>query len=97
VNRRGDLATDHFTLSDFKLAGKEKIGERNTQVIQYTVKWKGKSKNPTSRKMWLDARTNLPVKLAITGGASDISDITESYREFAIDAKVNPKLLQLRK
>src|SRR5439155_12342614 len=35
------LDPDQFTLSDFKLAGKETIGARTTQVIQYTAREKG--------------------------------------------------------
>ncbi len=70
MDQRGDRGPDLFKLADFKLAGKEKIGERNTQVIQYTVTVKG-AKDPLSMKMWLDAETKLPVQLAITGGKSD--------------------------
>jgi len=99
VDQRSDFAADSFELSDFKLAGKEKIGEQNTQVIQYTItaKEKGKDKAPTalSMKVWLDAKTNLPVKMAVTGGRSGITEFTETNSEFIIDAKVNVKLFEL--
>ena len=101
MNRRGELPANLFKLSDFKLAGKEKIGERNTQVIQFTttVKEKGKDKDPNvlSMKLWIDAKTNLPVRLAMTGGGSDITDITETYSEFTIDGKVDAKSFELPK
>ncbi len=97
MDQRSKLAADHFVMSDFKLAGEEKIGERNTQVIQYTITAKGKNPNVLSMKVWLDAKTNLPVKLAMTGGSSDITDITETYSEFTIDAKVDAKLFELPK
>src|SRR5262249_5401325 len=93
---RSDRAPDLYKLSDFKLAGQEKVGERNTQVLQYTVTVKD-VKDPLSMKMWLDAETNLPVRLAITGGKSDWTDITETYGEFTIDAKVDAKLFELPK
>ncbi len=35
--------------------------------------------------------------LALTGGGSDITDIMESYSEFAIDAKVDAKSFELPK
>jgi hypothetical protein len=96
MRRSGELTPDAFQLSDFKLAGPEKIGERNTRVIQYTFKEKG-AKDSLSVKMWLDAETNLPIKLAVTGGKSDWADITEAYSEFTIDAKVDAKLFELLK
>jgi hypothetical protein len=97
MDRRGDRPADLFQLSDFKLAGEEKVGERNTKVIQYTVKVKGKDSNAPSVKLWLGAKTNLPVKLVLTGGGSDISDITETYREFTIDGQVDAKSFELPK
>jgi outer membrane lipoprotein-sorting protein len=97
MDQRSKLAADNFVLSDFKLAGEEKIGERNTQVIQYTITAKGKNPNVLSMKVWLDAKTKLPVRLAMTGGKSDITDITETYSEFTIDAKVDAKLFELPK
>jgi outer membrane lipoprotein-sorting protein len=97
MDKRGDRSADLFEPSDFKLAGEAKVGEQDTKVIQYTVKVKGKDGNAPSVKLWLDAKTNLPVKLALTGGGSDITDITETYSEFSIDAKVDAKLFELPK
>ncbi len=62
-----------------------------------TVKVKGKDATALSVKVWLDAKTNLPVKLVLTGGGSDITDITETYSEFTIDAKVDGKSFELPK
>jgi outer membrane lipoprotein-sorting protein len=96
MDRRGGRAPDLCQMSDFKLAGKEKIGGRNTRVIQYTVTVTVKDyKDPLSMKMkmWLDAETNLPVKLAMTGAKSDltdVTDVTETYSEFTVNAKVRP-------
>ena len=65
---------------------KERVGERDTQAIQYTVK--EKAKDPSfpakkldvlSMKVWLDTTTNLPVKLAMTGGDSHFNAITETH------------------
>ena len=62
-------------------------------MIQYTVTEKGGG--TSSVKMWLDAKTSLPVKLAMTGLQAGINDITETYSEFTIDAKVDAKLFKL--
>ena len=76
--------------------GKEKVGERDTRVIQYTLTAKG-GEDPLSVKLWLDAETNLPVKLAVTGGKSDWKDLTETYGEFTIEPKVDAKSFELPK
>jgi outer membrane lipoprotein-sorting protein len=104
TDRNSQMPPDLFIMSDFKLAGEEKIGARNTQVIQYSVKTKARdpgfnpaSTNVLSMKLWLDTKTKLPVKLAMTGGESDFSAITETYSEFTVDAKVDAKLFELPK
>ena len=96
MDQRNDLAPERFKLSAFKFAGKEKIGAHDTQVIEFTVREKG-APEPLSMKIWLDAKTNLPVKLAMSGGKSDITDIIETYSEFTVDAKVGPRLFELPK
>ncbi|HVS35983.1 MAG TPA: hypothetical protein VMS17_10425 [Gemmataceae bacterium] len=96
MERRNDLPPDRFQLSDFRLADKEKIGERNTQAIQYTMRFKGAG-DPLSMKLWLDAESNLPVKLVVMEGKSDWKDLTETYSEFAIDAEVDAKSFELPK
>jgi outer membrane lipoprotein-sorting protein len=95
-NRRADRPPDAFHPADFKLAGTEKIAGRDTQIIQYTVTFKG-GKDPLPMKLWLDAKTHLPVKLAVTGGKSDVTDVTETYREFTVDPKVDAKAFELSK
>jgi len=99
MNRRSDRPADLFQASAFKLVGQEKIGERSTHVIQYAVKTKGKGNdtNKLSIQLWLDAQTELPVKLAMTGGGSDITDISETYGDFTIDAKVDARRFALPK
>ncbi len=83
------------TVSDFKLVGNEKVGGRAAKVIQFTVTAKGG--DGTAFKLWLDAETNLPAKLAMTGGESDIKAVTETYAEFAVDVKVEAKSFAVAK
>jgi hypothetical protein len=89
-------------VSDFKLMGKEKLGERNTQVIEYTVTEMKDALAPARWRMRtsLDAQTNLPVKLTMTlpkGELSDISAASDSFSGFILDAKVDAKLFELPK
>jgi uncharacterized protein (TIGR03067 family) len=90
-----------FKLSDFKLAGKEKVGGRDTQVIQYKLKVKiqptAEDTDVFSMKVWLDAQTGLPAKLTGTGNDGEVAELTETYREFNIDGKVDAKLFELPK
>jgi outer membrane lipoprotein-sorting protein len=96
MTQPGGLAPDAFHLSGFKDAGKEKVGERNTQAIEYTATPKG-PKDSLSMKMWLDAETHLPVKLAVTGGESDVKSLTETYSEFVLDPEVDAKSFEAPK
>jgi hypothetical protein len=42
IDRLEDLESDPFKMAEFKLAGQEKIGTRNTQAIQWIVTENGK-------------------------------------------------------
>ena len=96
IDRRDQLKPDAMELSDFKLAGKDKFNGRNMLVIRCAIREKG-TKNSLSLTVWLDAETNLPARWTVSGGKSDIGDITETYAEFTIDPKLDPKLFELPK
>jgi outer membrane lipoprotein-sorting protein len=102
IDRGGNLSPDLLKVSDFKLVGKEQVGERNTQVIDYTVTEVKDVISPGKwwMKMWLDAQTNLPVKLTMTMPKDELSDIsttTDTFSEFTIDAKVDAQSFVLPK
>jgi outer membrane lipoprotein-sorting protein len=92
----GDLTPDAFELSDFKMAGEDKIGDRAAQAIRYTLKKKGDPAG-LSVKLWLDAETHLPARLAVTGATGDWKELTESYGEFTLDPEVDAKSFELPK
>src|SRR5205814_501540 len=51
-----------FTRRDFKFGPEEKVGKKNTRVLEYTLK----DANGTMKcKIWLDPETKLPVKRRI--------------------------------
>ena len=65
-------------------------------MLSHTLQVKGGGK-PVSMKLWLEAETGLPVKLTMTGGTSDVKELTETYGEFSLDTKVDPKTFELPK
>ncbi len=68
-------------LSEFKLAGNARLGRREARVIEYKVSFQGNNK--VSMKLWLDARTNLPLKRELIAEKNRIR-ISETYSEFKL-------------
>jgi outer membrane lipoprotein-sorting protein len=102
IDRAGTWSPDTFKVSDFKLVGPEKVGERNTQLIEYTVTEAKDVHSPRKwrMKMWIDTQTDLPVKLALTmpsGELADVSATIDVFSKFAVDAKVDGKLFVVPK
>jgi outer membrane lipoprotein-sorting protein len=53
---------------------------------------------PFSVEVWLDQKTGLPVRRAITFRiAGNVSTITEDYEKLALDEKIDVKLFKLPK
>lgn len=82
-------------LSGFKLAGEEKLGDRDAIMLEFTIG--ADDKAPLAVKLWLDAKTNLPIKRTIAGGKSDIKAVTETYSELALDGKVDGNVFEIPK
>jgi outer membrane lipoprotein-sorting protein len=78
-----------FSVSGFKLGNKEKIGERETQRVDYVLSVKG-NEGQFPAAVWIDLKTGLPVKRELTGM------YTENY-ELTLDGKLDPKLFELPK
>jgi len=90
-----------FKASAFKLGNKEKIGNREAQVIEYKLVLEDAPKEVAklsfSEKLWLDVETNLPLKRVFTGKLKKEFTYTESYSEFTLNPKVDAKLFELPK
>src|SRR5262249_28203802 len=82
---------NRLQLSDFKLGKDTKVGGRAARVLQYSMSVPGgKIKLPT--KLWLDARTHLPVKRELNWKEGEKGlRIVETYSEFQLDAKADGK------
>ncbi len=74
--------------TDFKAAEGEKVGGRDAKVLRYKLGTLGVI-------LWLDARTHLPLKRHILSEKRVV--ITETYKEFTLDPKIDAKVFELPK
>jgi outer membrane lipoprotein-sorting protein len=90
-------AADDLKASDFKLGKKEKVGDKEAQVIDYHLTMKG-LEVPLSISVWVDTKTKLPLKRVVTVMKGDEKGtITETYSKLKIDEKIDPKKFELPK
>lgn len=91
---------DLFKPSDFKLGKKEKLGDKETQRLEYKVTFEADRKEITaSITLWLDAKTQLPVKHVLRARVEEKTDviISQTYTSFRLDDKIDAKLFELPK
>jgi outer membrane lipoprotein-sorting protein len=70
-------------LSDFRTAGQDKIDGRQATVIRFTLT---RGVVSTYHRLWLDAETGLPLKLAVQ--TPDHMGVIETYRNWKLDPQV---------
>jgi hypothetical protein len=82
----------------FKLVGRDKVGDREANVIEYQV-GRASQRRPTTYKLWLDAQTNLPLKRTVEAGGAEAggSDVVETYSHWDLDPKVPDGVFALPK
>ena len=86
-----------FPISDIKFGKKEVISGREAQVIEYKLS-PGGYKDPLAVIVWVDVKTNLPVKRVVTHKrGKDTVTVTESYTKPVIDGKIDGKEFDLPK
>jgi len=91
----GQAGTDPATAykaSAFVLGPKEKVGEIETQMVQYSVALK--VGGDLVVMVWIDPKTNLPVKRRLT---SEHKAVEETYSELKFDEKIDPAKFELSK
>jgi len=85
-----------MAISDFKLGKKEKIGVRETQAVECTLK--PDNGQVAQMTVWLDTQSNLPLKRVVTvAGEKGVFRVTEVYTEITINPKFDSKLFELPK
>jgi outer membrane lipoprotein-sorting protein len=86
-----------YGVSDFKLGKKEKVGDQEAQVIEYTLRFKP-TETPMTVNVWLDTKTNLPLKRVVTATKDkEKTTFTETFSNFKVDEKIDPKKFELPK
>jgi outer membrane lipoprotein-sorting protein len=82
-------------IKNFKLGVKEKVGDRNAQVVDYQIDIAGKA---VKVSVWIDTQTQVPLKrvLVLDEGGQTMR-ITETYATFNVDGKLDPKLFEIPK
>jgi hypothetical protein len=88
-----------FKIKDIKLGAKEKVGPHDTQAVEYAGLI-GNDKAPIKSSVWIDIKTNLPVKMVNVfrpmKNGPEVRQVVV-YTSFAVDASVDPKLFELPK
>lgn len=62
LSRLAENSPDKIGLTGFKIVGKEKIGDRETQVVEYTTQAK---EGKLACRLWFDSKTNMPLKRTV--------------------------------
>jgi outer membrane lipoprotein-sorting protein len=89
-----DQAPDNLLcLANFKTGAAAKVETRDARVVHYRLSGPGVP-GPARVTLWLDARTNLPLKRLISYEKTK-ERITETYKEFLTDPKVDAKHFEL--
>jgi uncharacterized protein (TIGR03066 family) len=97
LDRRGFREEAGFKPTDLKSGGTEQVMGREAHVVHFTLPANrdGDGAKGMPATVWLDGETGLPLKFAVTGGTSDVREVTETYSEFALDPKVDAKTFEL--
>ena len=95
---------DRFPVSEFKLGPKERIGDLMAQRVDYRFDVAGrKGPNgedaPFRASVWIDSDNMLPLKRTITWnfGGFQVASTGETYKDIAVDKKIDPDKFQLTK
>lgn len=82
--------------SAFRLGGKEKVAEREAQVIHYVANAKdGKPGDAVNIALWIDTQTNLPVKRVCDSQRGIRTE--ETYHNWQLNGRMESKLFELPK
>jgi outer membrane lipoprotein-sorting protein len=94
-NQQLPKVDDAFKVSNFKLGAKEKVGNAETRVVEYTVTLKSKDMAAAHVKVWINTQTQLPAKLELRVDAGGVAvELSETYAEFVLDGKLDAKLFE---
>jgi outer membrane lipoprotein-sorting protein len=94
--KQGFKIDEDFKVTDFVFGDKENVGEHEAQVVRYNLFLRGKVK--MSVRVWLDAKTKLPLKRVTTIPVKGAQiNVTETFTQLTLDPKLEPKTFELPK
>jgi outer membrane lipoprotein-sorting protein len=79
-------------VSAFKLGAKEKVGERDAQIVEWDLATKYESDIKVTT--WIDSKSHLPLKRTVKYKRNAIE---ETYSEFKLDEKIDAAKFELPK
>jgi outer membrane lipoprotein-sorting protein len=86
-----------MAILDMKAGKKESVSGKEAKTLQYKLATKG-AKEPLAVTVWIDAKTNLPLKRVIkVKMGEDAITVTETYTKTALDEKIDNKKFELPK
>jgi outer membrane lipoprotein-sorting protein len=88
--------------SNFKLGAKERVGDKDAQIIEYIVKFGGESSafgncDKVEVTLWIDAKTMIPLKRKVASANAKKRFFVEVYKEFVINPELDSKIFSLPK
>ncbi len=85
-----------YKVSEFKMGKKEPIGGHEAQAIHYRLTVDFRKSESMDVMLWLDAKTNLPLKREIRPlTEQEAGVLNETYSKVTLDGKLDPKLFEL--
>ena len=79
-------ALQTFNPEGFRLGAKEKMNDRETQILEFTVPIEIGQKSPAVCNLWMDGKTGLPMKrtLEFTNRDGKMERVVELYTNWQI-------------
>ena len=97
LNRDGkikDLDKRLMVASAFKLGAKEKVGEREAQIVEYVLGTKAAPEEGSTAVVWIDIATTLPIKRSFRNVQMTL---VENYSDLKLDEKIDDAKFELPK
>ena len=89
---------ESIKVADFKLGKKEKVEDKEAQVIEYVLTAASAGGEKINAAVWVDVKTHVPLKRSLTAKIGDKQlTVTETYSKVAVDGKLDDKTFELPK
>lgn len=94
---RPDRSLDErYKVSEFELGKKEKVGDKDAQVLRYSATFVDRDK--ATVELWVDVKDELPVKRVLSYKGKDESIVvTETYKKIVVGEKIDAVKFELQK